>query len=367
MVLAKQTRKAPKRKGVTQIVRAPAATGVVTRASQPSINNGKTFHFQHREMITTVRAEQWGTFIPQAFIINPGRSMFPWLKQIAPSFDKYVINAMTFQYAPICATSQAGHVRMYIDYDPLDEVAPDPESFSQMEGCIAFPMWTPMQLTYRAPNRQVLYTCLEGAAEDRFADSGTLCWYCESDVARPAGEIWVSYDITFYKPQHSDLTDLRVGGDPVVAEALPGPAAEDWSFIGNYASLVRRGVNLAKQIGIAYDQATHRLTLPAASDRREQTLLVNVRSDTPLLDEYSAEELVRVADGAYLVAEPIDTMTMATDTTAAGGWTAQRAFTVRNTTSASEGAVTVDLIANGLSALNHLETTVTAIRGHEDL
>lgn len=46
--------------------------------------------------------------------------MFPWLAFIAPGYESFSINSMTFEYIPQAPFTEGGMLYMAIDYDAAD-------------------------------------------------------------------------------------------------------------------------------------------------------------------------------------------------------------------------------------------------------
>lgn len=360
--------------GVRRVV-APAASGAVVTTAAPKFNGGTTScRICHRELVTGMMGSAFGAFAPSGYIINPGRSMFPWLSQIAPSFEKYEINKLTFTYMPTCSTAQIGHVRAFIDYDPLDECPASVFGFAQMEGLVYGPVWTSLSLQYRAPCRQQLFTAVTGAVEDRLADAGTLYFYNESTAGYAIGEWWVDYDVTFYKAQYNDLSPLHVAGDAIdkTITDCPGPGVDGvFTKIGTYTSILPQICPVLEELGLPYDFATHILGIPANTGKQVQRLLINVCGHEALNPAPATpQDLVRAAAvGTTATVTNIEELSYMTDTTAPD-WQAQIAYDVNNNTDYVPGQVTLDFkeagATLGIEDQVNLRTTLTRMY-HEDL
>lgn len=195
-----------------------------------SVNKGG-FIIRHREYIGDIQATM--AFSIRKYPINPGQSItFPWLSQIAANFDQYRFRGVLYEYKSTSsdavlssATSSAlGSVSMATDYDALDQPYTNKREMlnslfanSNKPSCsFIHPIEckrsnTPMQLQYTRtgafpPNSDARMYDLGNfylATEGMQADGGIL------------GELWVTYEVEFYKQQvsASAMTDhFKING-----------------------------------------------------------------------------------------------------------------------------------------------------------
>jgi hypothetical protein len=155
------------------------------------------------------------TFDVKKYRINPGDgTTFPWLSVVASQYDEYEINGLIFEYRTTSATfngttQQLGVVSAMTDYDPTDA---NPFSKLQMENadyanstvsCNNLDHGVECDMHERPT--KVLYVSMSTPATSdlRFCDLGNF-FLATSGVAGTnvtLGELWVSYDVTFYKKQ----------------------------------------------------------------------------------------------------------------------------------------------------------------------
>jgi len=178
------------------------------------------FHNGGRRSVNVVEREFLGTvlsttsFTNVAYPINPGVSLtFPWLSAIALNFEEYKVNGMLFEFVSQSAdwngSNQAiGTIVMATDYDSSDA---DYSSRIEMENadyalstranesnihCIeCAPDERPTNLSYVRVGAVPLNADVKmydhgkfQIATDGFATAGVVI-----------GELWVSYDISFFK------------------------------------------------------------------------------------------------------------------------------------------------------------------------
>lgn len=182
-----------------------------------SLNKGSTI-VRHREFIGNVLSTV--SFTVQSYLIQPGlNSTFPWLAQMANSYEQYRLRGMLFEYVSTssdallsAATSTAlGTVIMMTDYDVAD--AP-PTSKRQMLNaefaCSTKPSLTaihPIECARKLSAQDILYT--RGAIavptnfDQRLYDFARFNIATEGMQAAGGvlGELWVTYEIELLKPQ----------------------------------------------------------------------------------------------------------------------------------------------------------------------
>lgn len=173
------------------------------------------------------------TFGNQNFPINPqNNSTFPWLSVIAAQFDQWEPNGLVFEFVSSSSefngTSQAlGTVIMATDYDTQD---PTFTSKLQMENCDYACSVKPsnnlnhgIECAVAQRPTKVLYTTPRSATP-QFSTLGNFqiaTVGCNTTNAK-LGELWVSYDITFFKKVLSPFTEeqdfLNANGTAVVGQ-----------------------------------------------------------------------------------------------------------------------------------------------------
>lgn len=95
-----------------------------------SISNG--IRVRHTEYVTGISIANAGFIVDGTvnsskvirLALNPGDGeTFPWLSQIAPNFEHYTINNITFSYEPTVSQYYVGALLMSPELDPRDEAA----------------------------------------------------------------------------------------------------------------------------------------------------------------------------------------------------------------------------------------------------
>ena len=175
--------------------------------------------FRHREYIgDIVSSSVANTFSVQSFPINPGMSQaFPWLSNIASSFEEYILNGCLFEFKSTASDAIAsstnlalGEVVMATQYDPLNpafnslnqmlnyeyaQCCKVSESALHMIECAK--NQTPISQLY------VRSGSVPGNADLRLYDHGTF--YIATNglqgTSVNVGQLWVTYEILCFKPK----------------------------------------------------------------------------------------------------------------------------------------------------------------------
>jgi tetrahydromethanopterin S-methyltransferase subunit G len=150
-------------------------------------------------------------FVNNSFPLVPtSSSTFPWLSQIALLYEQWQPNGIVFEFVSTSSeyngASQAlGTVILATDYNPLDPPFPNKpimenndysnsvkSSCSAMHGVECDPRQRPLDIMYC---NQSLNSPLQFSSLGNFQLASVGC----STASVTLGELWVSYDITFYK------------------------------------------------------------------------------------------------------------------------------------------------------------------------
>ncbi len=207
-----------------------------------SVERGEVI-IRHREYLGDITATT--AFTVQSFLINPGLAQtFPWLSQIANSYEQYKLRGVLFEFNSTSsdsilssATSTAlGTVIMQTDYDIADLVPSTKREMLNSEwSSSSKPSETfihPIECKKSLTAQNVLYT--RGAQtpsgfDQRLYDFARFNIATEGMQANGGvvGELWITYEISLMKQQFSfiGLTDhFRLGA---ITNAAPlGTAAK---------------------------------------------------------------------------------------------------------------------------------------------
>jgi hypothetical protein len=187
-----------------------------TPVFQPQKSPGEIV-VSHREFIQDITTPG-AAFSISAFPLNPGQSAtFPWLSQMAAQFEEYEFLGLVFHFKTTSATAVSstntalGTVIMATDYDSLDS---NFVSKQQMEAyefagssipCASF--LHPVECSPRQNPTARAYVRVGAAASAsdlRLYDLGNFQVATQGQqAAATIGELWVSYEVRFFKPKIS--------------------------------------------------------------------------------------------------------------------------------------------------------------------
>lgn len=194
-------------------------------------------------------------FDNKSFNLNPtDQNTFPWLSKIAELFDQWDPHGIVFEFhttsSTFNGTSQAlGAVIMATDYDVND---PPYSSKQQMENadyaCSTVPSSSLLHGVECDPRErplEVLYTTPR-TGQLNFSSLGSFQIATQgcSTAGTTLGELWISYDITFYKKQlvSSTLDVATLSGSSNATAGGP-------LWIPSTLS-IQRGITYAQNIGV---------------------------------------------------------------------------------------------------------------------
>lgn len=229
--------------GVHQVVKALTGFGDYTvmensissgtiGGDPPTIQNTRnnSFIVHHREYIGDVFAAS--SFTPTTFPINPGMlSTFPWLHQVADSFEQYKFRGLVFEYKSmssdavlsVSASSALGTVIMSTQYNVLDEPFSDKRSMENYEyansskpSCSFF---HPIECKMSQTSVAELYvrSTPVTVGDARLYDLGNFTVAVQGMQNVPTapsviGELWVTLEVEFFKPK------LLIGGGDLLTD-----------------------------------------------------------------------------------------------------------------------------------------------------
>ncbi|AYP28907.1 MAG: coat protein [Torentivirus crutis] len=191
---------------------------LVNDAQIPQFGSGpNTVHIRHREFLGDIISSSTpGAFNVQQFPLNPGQnSTFPWLSNVVgTNFQQYRINGMLFEFRTMSAdalnstNTALGSVVMATDYDSADSAFTNKAQMENTEfGISCKPSCSAVHAIECARSQTAvseLYVrpaAVPANADIRLYDLGQF--YIATVGMQAAsvniGELWVTYDITFFK------------------------------------------------------------------------------------------------------------------------------------------------------------------------
>ena len=171
---------------------------------------------KHTELIKSVTGTAgWGT---DSTIIQPGLAVtFPWLSQIAASFEQYRFRKLTFKLMTCVGTTTGGNIYLIPDYDAGDSAPPSEDKGLVNQKAKGGVPWNNYSVTLNSgdlhPNGKRKFTRHAGLtaySDIRNFDAGVLytCFIgCPTAVM---ARLFVEYEIELYVPQYDTTTTAMV-------------------------------------------------------------------------------------------------------------------------------------------------------------
>jgi len=169
----------------------------------------------HREYVADITSSS--DFNIKSFQIDPTNiDLFPWLSRVSYNFEEYELKGLVFNFNTTCGNAVSssnnalGTIGMVTVYDPTD---PDLSSKRECEdyvGCVAgVPSNSLLHPIECKVNSNVLgrhyvkNTTVTNLEDLKFYSHGKLNVFTQGmqSAGITLGELWVSYDICFYKPK----------------------------------------------------------------------------------------------------------------------------------------------------------------------
>jgi hypothetical protein len=151
--------------------------------------------------------------------------VFPYLSNIAASFEYYKFRKLKLRYEPSCSTSTAGVVMLCIDYDASDAAPLGKTAFMMNQNATRCSSWSrsTMDLVAKANGAQVKRFVLNDTpppnTDVKMYNLGNLFIATQGSPAAPVGEIYVDYEVELSVPQgattHDVTAELIVNADAI--------------------------------------------------------------------------------------------------------------------------------------------------------
>lgn len=195
----------------------------ITSHGPPALSStrSRSHIIRHREYIGDVITAATPAFTVQQYPINPGmQQTFPWLYGIASCFEQYRINGMVFEFKSTSAdalnstNTALGTVIMATEYNADASGFTSKQQMENHEFASSCRQSTsalhPIECKKSLTPVSELYvrTSDPAAGQDlRLYDLGTfsIATVGQQGASVNIGELWVTYEIEFFKPQFPDL------------------------------------------------------------------------------------------------------------------------------------------------------------------
>lgn len=193
---------------------------IMTTNGPPAIfaTSQRSHVIRYREYIGDIITGSAGAFTIQKFALNPGvATTFPWLSQIAVNFEQYIFKGMIFEFKSTSAdalnstNTALGVVIIATDYDAVDSPFVTKQQMEQQQFCSSgrqsSSLLHPIECSRQQTPIVQLYVRgtpgFPSGSDPRLWDLGNT--YVATQGAQGSavniGELWVSYEVEFFKPQ----------------------------------------------------------------------------------------------------------------------------------------------------------------------
>lgn len=186
--------------------------------SPPIIKNSSSgVIVRHREYLQNIVTASDGSFNLQSFAINPGLvSTFPWLSQVANAYEQYKLRGMIWEFKSTSADSLAstttglGSVIMATEYDSSRPVFQNQQQManhefanSSRQSCSMLHAIECKKSLTPTSELWVRSGAVPAGDDERLYDWGLfqIATVGGPSVANTIGELWVTYEVEFLKPQ----------------------------------------------------------------------------------------------------------------------------------------------------------------------
>lgn len=316
---------------------APLAVGGVVKSRGPTVvsRNSNKIVVSRREFVGTATNAGATTFFMSAvstsmpgYDFNPSEpTMFPWLSQIANSYERFRFNRLSLEFVPSAAASTAGRYYVAVDYDYDDAVPTTKAGMMGNATAVEAAIWQPCRLdcdpkalNADMPARYVSCTTRGLSVEGRTAFAGYMMIAFDTPTTNQLVDIWVEYEVELSTPVYDAafIQDPGWGTDTSFTALVPAQGtgyarAVPASFSSNPSGAVK--YVLAGLLDIPNLRSTifgSSFTYPYALDIKdangkgilELTTAITVPTLTPgqiLLESPSPEFSVLDSTGNYLV------------------------------------------------------------------
>lgn len=150
-----------------------------------------TIRIRRRELFISAMKKDVG----QVWLLSA--TNFPWLKNLAASFDRIKWHSCLLIWRSAVATSTAGQIMMGVDWDSNTK-ALDATKMSTLTPLYEAPVWQSGNLrlpSSRLMTRKEYFIRKNTATDDADTGPGFLCFLSS---AENAGHLWVEYDVTLF-------------------------------------------------------------------------------------------------------------------------------------------------------------------------
>lgn len=214
--------------GDYEVVGPPVKTNTVLNSAQiPQFRTGKhSTIVAHREYIQDIIGT--AAFNNLSFPLNPGvASTFPWLATLAQNFQEYRIKGLVFEFRSLLTdfvtNGQPGVIVLATNYNADAAPFATKIQMENSEFAVSTKPTTNMmhglecavdQTTFK--QRYVRTGAVPANQDLRLYDWGNFQLATQANPVVTLGELWISYEVEFFKP----IIPLTIGGDIASAHVV---------------------------------------------------------------------------------------------------------------------------------------------------
>jgi hypothetical protein len=169
-------------------------------------------------------------FSPGFYVINAAIPLtFPWLSRVAPSWEYYKFERLSFKYVPTCSTASPGHIFLAVDYDIADTTPTNVTQMDQLQTMSSGSIWSPQVLNVSRAFMNMrnggYYLTRPGAvpanSDQKNYDVGKFIISTIDAGSTNCGLIYVDYDVILYQQQSNDEPQGDAKLNAVTSATIP--------------------------------------------------------------------------------------------------------------------------------------------------
>jgi hypothetical protein len=182
-----------------------------TQVTQPKLEvHENRVTIRHKEYVQGIAGTGSVFSIVSRLRLNPAsETTFPWLSQIATSFETYRFKKLHFVSKPRCPTTTDGAIILSPDYDAADQAAQNEREVTMNADAVEDSCSKSIRIALRPERLNSAYKQHYTATDSRFSatkqDQKTLdCGFLSIAVVGsnvPFSKLWVEYECELFTPQ----------------------------------------------------------------------------------------------------------------------------------------------------------------------
>lgn len=240
------------------------SNAMVAGTSPPNISNdekSRSFIFRHREYVAGVQSSN--TFTNTNYNLNPGQyKLFPWLAPMASNFEEYKVLGMLAEYKSLVsplATDASGQVIISTEYNPLKANFTSSTQALNAQYATSCKPYENMLHAIECDGKEVPVNVLQvrigalPAGQDlRFYDLANIQVITEgqADTNTEIGQLWVTYEIAFFKPIYDSGLGLAVLSDKYLLSGVTSTYNLGTSITARGGSLLGTSISASANPGV---------------------------------------------------------------------------------------------------------------------